>query len=78
MYKDQIYFLGAVEILRNRKRLNLVHLHSGKISVEDCLRLSEKNLINDEKLKLPHFMKNMKAYHRYLDIIAEVNMIKTV
>ena len=40
MYKDQIYLMGALEILRNRRRLNLVHLHSGKITVEDCLRLS--------------------------------------
>lgn len=40
MYKDQIYFLGALEILKNRKRLNFIHMYSGKISVEDCLRLS--------------------------------------
>jgi hypothetical protein len=40
MYKDQIYFKGAVEILIKRKKLNMYHLHAGKITVEDCLRLS--------------------------------------
>jgi len=40
MYKDQIYFIGAVDILRNRKILNMYHLHSSKITVEDCLRLT--------------------------------------
>ena len=39
--------MGALEILKNRQRLNMVHLHSGKITVEDCLRLSEKNLISE-------------------------------
>lgn len=33
MYKDQIYFLGAVEILKNRKKLNFTNLHCGKISM---------------------------------------------
>ncbi len=76
MYKDQIYFLGAVEILRNRRKLNMYHLHSGKITVEDCLRLGEKKLINEEKLKFPYFLENMKQYSQCLDLIAEVNMIK--
>ena len=40
MYKDQIYFIGAVDILRNRKKINMYQLHSGKITVEDCIRLS--------------------------------------
>jgi len=48
--------MGAVEILKNRKKLNMYHLHSGKITVEDCLRLSEKKQINEEKLKYPYFL----------------------
>lgn len=78
MYKDQIYFLGAVEILRNRKRLNMYHLHAGKITVEDCLRLGEKKQINEEKIKLPSFLYDIKTYSHCLDIIAEVNMIDRV
>jgi hypothetical protein len=62
MYKDQIYFIGAVEILQNRKKLNMYHMHSGKISVEDCMKLSEKKHINDEKLKIPTFLKDLKRY----------------
>jgi len=75
MYKDQIYFLGAVEILRNRKKLNMYHLHAGKITVEDCLRLSEKKQISEDKIKLPLFLTDMKVYAHCLDVIAEVNMI---
>jgi hypothetical protein len=33
MYKDQIYFKGAVEILSKRKKLSMYHLHAGKITV---------------------------------------------
>ena len=44
----------------------MVHLHSGKITVEDCLRLSEKNLISEEKIKIPYFMKNLKNHHSRL------------
>lgn len=76
MYKDQIYFIGAVEILKNRKKLNMINLHSGKITVEDCLRLTEKKWINSEKIRVPHFLKNMKKYLECLDCIAEANMIK--
>lgn len=76
MYKDQIYFIGAVEILRNRKKLNMYHLHSGKITVEDCLKLSEKKQISEDKMKLPLFLSNIKAYNQCLDVIADVNMIK--
>jgi hypothetical protein len=48
MYKDQIYFLGSVEILKNRKKLNFTNLYCGKISVEDCLKLTEKGQINNK------------------------------
>lgn len=46
MYKDQIYFMGAIHILKNRHKLNFIELHCGKINVEDCLRMSEKGVIN--------------------------------
>lgn len=78
MYKDQIYFIGAVDILRNRKKLNMYHLHAGKITVDDCLRLSEKKQIVEEKMKLPAFLEDMKVYRQCLDVIADVNMIDRI
>lgn len=40
MYKDQIYFMGAINVLRNRHKINFVELHCGKINIEDYFRLS--------------------------------------
>ena len=77
MYKDQIYFMGAINVLRNRHKLNFRELHCGKINVEDCLRLSEKGQVQQsEKTKLPLFMKDLPLYLRCMDHIAEFNEIK--
>ena len=71
MYKDQIYFMGAINVLRNRHKLNFKELHCGKITVEDCLRLSERGQIQlNEKSKLPLFMKDMNTYMRCMDYVA--------
>lgn len=48
----------------------MYQLHSGKITVDDCLRLAQKKLINEQKLKFPQFLSDIKAYNHYLDIIA--------
>lgn len=74
MYKDQIYFMGAINVLKNRHKINFTELHCGKINVDDCMRLSEKGQISiHDKLKMPTFMKDMKIYMRCLDYMAEVN-----
>lgn len=33
MYKDQIYFIGAIQILKNRHKINFTELYCGKINV---------------------------------------------
>lgn len=33
MYKDQIYFMGAINVLRNRHKINFAELHCGKINI---------------------------------------------
>lgn len=33
--------------------------HAGKITVKDCIRLTEKNLFNLDKLKMPYFINDM-------------------
>jgi hypothetical protein len=75
MYKDQIYLRGAIRILKYRKALNFIDFHCGKLTVKDCLRLSEKKLITDEKIKLPYFLKNLDEYNRALDRIAKENFV---
>ena len=39
MYNDQIYFMGAIDILRNRNKINFHEFHCGKFSLEDYWRL---------------------------------------
>lgn len=45
MYKDKIYLIGAIEILKNRKKINFLEFHSGKFSLEDYFILSQNKLI---------------------------------
>ena len=45
MYKDQIYFMGAINVLRNRHRINFNEFHCGKFSVDDYFKLKEKGQI---------------------------------
>lgn len=45
MYKDQIYFMGAINVLRNRHKINFHEFHCGKYSLEDYFKLRDKGLI---------------------------------
>lgn len=46
MFKDQIYLMGAYEILKNRHRIDFVELYSGKINLQDLFRLSKQGEID--------------------------------
>lgn len=77
MYKDQIYFMGAIKILRNRHKINFHELHCGKISVDDYFKLKEKGQLTlGEKMKYPLFLQDTNLYLKCLNYIAEVNEIK--
>jgi hypothetical protein len=39
MYKDQVYLRGAIELLKNRKKIDFVLLHAGKIHSKDMAKL---------------------------------------
>lgn len=73
MYKDQIYFQGAVEILKNRKSIDFHLLHAAKINLRDFRRM--KHHIERDKIKLPYFLEDLPRYNRALDRIAECNFI---
>ncbi len=55
--------------------MNFYNLHAGKITIKDCIRLSEYGLINSEKIKHPQFLSNLENYKKALERIAEVNFI---
>lgn len=58
MYKDQVYLMGALKVLKYRDRVNFYSLHAGKLTVKDCIRLSEKGLVCTDKMKVPPFLKD--------------------
>ena len=67
---------GAVEILQNRKFIDFVGLHCGKISLYDLQRPSIAKKLKKDKIKLPSIMDSMRDYMAALDRIAAVNHIK--
>jgi len=78
MYKDQVYLRGAIEILKKRKKLDFILLHSGKINVKDLQRLTKMGVIRQDGWKLPTFLKDLEQYKAGLNYIAEANFIDTL
>ena len=77
LYKDKVYFEGAVKILRKRKQIDLKVLYAGKMSVDDVQRTELLNKLNWNEVILPHFVKNnMEQYMEALDKIAKANFIE--
>ncbi|WAR12875.1 K0895-like protein [Mya arenaria] len=70
--KDQVYLEGALQILKNRKMIDF-HLlvQMGKIDWEDIRKVDL--LANLDETKVPCFMQDLPAYHKYLDKICESN-----
>jgi len=77
MYKDQIYFMGAIKVLRNRHKINFHEFHCGKFSIDDYFKLRDKNQINiGERTKYPHFLQDTASYINCLNYLADFNEIK--
>ena len=75
MYKDQVYFIGAVKILQNRAKIDFYDLYSGKFNLKDCLKLKRINLISLHKNIFPYFLNDQEKYRKVLDKIAKANFI---
>ncbi|CAD8186550.1 unnamed protein product [Paramecium octaurelia] len=75
MYKDQVYLTGAIKILKYRGKLNFIHLHSGKITIKDCIRLGEIGQIYTKNIYIPPFLQELEQYKKGLDKIAQQNFI---
>jgi len=76
LYKDKVYFEGAVKILRMRREIDLKSLYAGKISIDDLQRPEIYSKINWDGMILPPFIKDMEQYLKGLDKIAITNFIE--
>ncbi|XP_072021972.1 microtubule-associated tyrosine carboxypeptidase 1-like [Amphiura filiformis] len=73
--KDQCYFTGAVDILRNIDKIDFNLLYSGKVCIDELPRV--KRIARLDCLKLPNFMRNMDEYRKQLKYIATVNGLQS-
>ncbi|XP_045197578.2 uncharacterized protein LOC123552187 isoform X1 [Mercenaria mercenaria] len=69
--KDQCYFEGAVEILRNIDNIDFKVLMSGKICYDEVPRV--KKLARLDCIQMPAFMRNQEKYKKNLKQIADMN-----
>ncbi|XP_077977833.1 microtubule-associated tyrosine carboxypeptidase 1-like [Glandiceps talaboti] len=69
--KDQCYFAGAVEILRNIDNIDFPLLYAGKLCVDETSRV--KRIARMECIKLPHFLQNVDKYKKRLRFMARLN-----
>ncbi|XP_069124385.1 microtubule-associated tyrosine carboxypeptidase 1-like isoform X3 [Argopecten irradians] len=74
--KDQCYFEGAVEILRNIDSIDFGVMMSGKICPDEIPRC--KRVARLDCLRVPAFMKNEKKYKKQLQTIANLNGLNQV
>lgn len=82
MYKDQVYLIGAIEILKARKKIDFKRFHTVKMGVKDFLKKEKKKyfvqfraVILDDEMIFPYFLKDLEKYQRKLDHIAMTNFI---
>lgn len=71
--RDQSYFEGAIDILRNLDTIDFIALMSGKICLDEVERI--KRIARVNTLKIPKFMKDMKNYKEKLRAIGIINGI---
>ncbi|KAK3595221.1 hypothetical protein CHS0354_021536 [Potamilus streckersoni] len=69
--KDQCYFEGAVEILRNIDEIDFHVLMSGKVCIDEIKRV--KRVARMDCIRFPAFMKNQDKYKKILKQIAAIN-----
>jgi len=69
-YKDKVYLEGAVEYLQGRKSMDIIALHSSKLSFEDLKKPNVTKILNKQNIVLPPILENMDKYMEALDFIA--------
>jgi hypothetical protein len=71
--KDQVYLIGALQLLKHRHSIDFTALYLGKLAWEDVERL--KPLARRSKIMVPAFLKSEENYLSKLDEILRVNRI---
>nr|XP_039274365.1 uncharacterized protein LOC120348313 [Styela clava] len=71
--RDQCYFRGAVNVLRNLDHINFNLLYAGKVTVEDLPRI--QRIARLECLKTPYFLKDLNSYKRHMRNLLRINGI---
>jgi hypothetical protein len=69
--RDQVYWVGCVEVLRNRHRCNFSALHSAKVAMHE-LAVVRRHLKTKDAV-LPPFLKNLAEYVAHLDDVVAQN-----
>jgi hypothetical protein len=71
--KDQCYLQGALAILVQRDHIDFRVLHCGRICLSDLHRV--RKVARPAETLVPHFLRDIEAYHKLLERIAIVNDI---
>ena len=71
--KDQVYLIGALQLLKHRHSIDFSALYLGKLAWEDVDRL--KPLARKSKVIVPAFLRSEENYLSKLDAILRVNRI---
>ncbi len=74
-YKDQVYFIGAIQILQHRHSIDFVQLHSVKLSLADFQTLAQNKLIQTQHSVVPSFIRDISQSKKALDITAQTNSL---
>ncbi|KAL0246546.1 hypothetical protein GEMRC1_007758 [Eukaryota sp. GEM-RC1] len=69
--KDQVYFRGAIKVLRHRRVINWKLLYSCRVALEDLYKIEQHVDLN--KVVLPAFLKDEQKYLDRLDDVVEQN-----
>ncbi|KAJ4460899.1 hypothetical protein PAPYR_2740 [Paratrimastix pyriformis] len=69
--KDQVYFIGAIQLLRVRRFFNFASLYAGRLDLSDAPRMA--SLSAPGAVRLPAFIADQTLYRERLEAMAQVN-----
>eukprot|EP00854_Cymbomonas_tetramitiformis_P009934 gene9934-11763_t len=76
--RDQVYFAGAIEVLRRRGEINFEYMHSGRVLIEDGIAPNPIHIVIENSRKeytFPAHMDNKGTYLEMLNDLASCNLL---
>lgn len=70
--RDQLYLVGAIMLLKQRRTVDLRALHCGRICIDEPATFPS---VEERPYTLPPFLEDMEAYRASLDVIAKANFV---